>query len=130
MRSVAATLERRHASAVKVRLAKRRGLVPAGNHVTPAAGDDVSADQLVFYTISPDYCLPDRSVGSAGTRHRWTITHTRTHARTQMECTVEYDGLRHRWVRRWAKNPIRDEQVLLHLSHGQTVPVVLMTCCL
>jgi len=45
-----------------------------------------------------------------------------------MECTVEYDGLR--WVRRWAKSPIRDEQVLLHLSHGQTVPVVLMTCCL
>ena len=82
MRSVAATLERRHASAVKVRLAKRRGLVPAGNHVTPAAGDDVSADQLVFYTISPDYCLPDRSVGSAGTRHRWTITHTRTHTHT------------------------------------------------
>jgi len=44
-----------------------------------------------------------------------------------MECTtVEYDGLRHRWV----KSPaINDEQVLLHLSHGQTVPVVLMTCC-
>jgi len=48
-----------------------------------------------------------------------------------MECTVEYDGLRHRWVaRRWAKSPIRDEQVLVHLSHGQTVPVVLMTYCL
>ena len=29
-----------------------------------------------------------------------------------MECTVEYDGLRRRWVRRWAKSPIRDEQVL------------------
>jgi len=43
-----------------------------------------------------------------------------------MECIVEYNGLR----RRWAKSPIRDEQVLLHLSHGQTVPVVLMTCCL
>jgi len=47
-----------------------------------------------------------------------------------MECIVEYDGLCHRWVRRWATSPIRDEQVLLHLSHGQTVPVVLMTCCL
>jgi len=47
-----------------------------------------------------------------------------------MECIVEYDGLRHRWVRRWAKSPIRDDQVLLHLSHGQTVPVVLMACCL
>ena len=33
-------------------------------------------------------------------------------------------------LRRWAKSPIRDEQVLLHLLHGQTVPVVLMTCCL
>jgi len=59
-------------------------------------------------------------------RHVQLHTHTHTH----MECTVEYDGLRHRWVRRWAKSPIRDEQVLLHLSHGQTVPVVLMTCCL
>ena len=38
--------------------------------------------------------------------------------------------MRHRRVRRWAKSPIRDEQVLLHLSHGQTVPVVLMTYCL
>ena len=47
-----------------------------------------------------------------------------------MECTVEYDGLRHRRVRLWAKSPIRDKQILLHLSHGQTVPVVLMTCCL
>ena len=27
---------------------------------------------------------------------------------THMECTVEYDGLRHRRVRRWAKSPIRD----------------------
>ena len=50
-------------------------------------------------------------------------------SREHMECTVEYDGLRHRWVgtRRWAKSPIRDEQFLLHLSHGQTVPVVSMT---
>ena len=47
-----------------------------------------------------------------------------------MERTVEYDGLRHWWVRRWAKSTIRDEQFLLHLSHGQTVPVMLMTCCL
>jgi len=56
------------------------------------------------------------------------VTHTHTH--THMECAVEYDGLRHRWVRRWAKSRIHDEQVLLHQSHGQTVPVVLMTCCL
>jgi len=47
-----------------------------------------------------------------------------------MECTVKYDELCHRWVRRWVKSPIRDEQVLLHLSHGQTVPVVLTACSL
>jgi len=57
-------------------------------------------------------------------------TQTETQRHTHMECTVEYDGLHHRWVRRWAKSPVRDEQVLLNLSHGQTVPVVLMTCCL
>jgi len=47
-----------------------------------------------------------------------------------MECTVEYDGLHHRWICRWVKSPIRDQQVLLHLSHGQTVPVVLMATVL
>ena len=52
-----------------------------------------------------------------------------THTHTQ-ECTVDVDGLRHRWVRRWAKSPIRDEQILLHLSHGQAVPVMLTACCL
>jgi len=59
----------------------------------------------------------------------WDI-HSDCVAHTHMECAVEYDGLCHQWVRRWAKSPIRDEQVLLHLSHGQTVLVVLMTCCL
>ena len=47
-----------------------------------------------------------------------------------MECTVEYDDCVTDGYARWAKSPIRDEQVLLHLSQGQTVPVVLMTCCL
>jgi len=76
MRSVADALERRHAGAVEVRLARRDGarrIVPAaaGSHVT-SGGDDVSDDRLVFCTISPDYCLPDKSAGSAGTRHRFT----------------------------------------------------------
>jgi len=77
MRSVAEAIKRRHAGAVEVRLARRREtpdglrrLVLAGNHVT-AVDDDVSADDLVHYTISPDYCLPDKTVGSVGTRHRY-----------------------------------------------------------
>ena len=75
------------------------------------------------------HCLSDLSTYTCSVAASNTcITHT--HTRTHMECTIEYDGLRHRWGCRWAKSPIRDEQVLLHLSHGQTVPVVLMTCCL
>ena len=77
MYSVAVALERRHAGAVKVRLARCRQtadgvrrLLTAGNHLT-SVDDDVSADDLVFYTISPDYCLPDKTVGSAGTRYRY-----------------------------------------------------------
>jgi len=78
MRSVAEAIERHHAGAVEVRLARRREtadgvrrLVRTGNHVT-YANDDVSVGDLVYYTISPDYCLPDKSVGSVGTRHRYT----------------------------------------------------------
>jgi len=78
MRSVADVVQQRHASAVEVRLTRRREtvdgvrrLVHAGNHVT-ADDDDVSEDDLVYYTISPDYCLPDKALGSVGTRHRYT----------------------------------------------------------
>ena len=46
------------------------------------------------------------------------------------DCTVKYDGLLHRWVRRWARSPILDEQTLLHRSHGHAVLVLLTTWCL
>jgi len=39
-----------------------------------------------------------------------------------MDCNVDVDRLRHRWVHRRAKSPIRDEQILLHLSDGLTRP--------
>jgi len=78
MRSIAEKMERQ-ASAVEVRLTRRREtadgvrrLVPAGNHVT-TVDDDVSTDDLVYYAISPDYCLPDKALGSVGTRHRYVV---------------------------------------------------------
>ena len=30
----------------------------------------VEEEELVYYTISPDYCLPDKSLGSVGTKGR------------------------------------------------------------
>ena len=77
------------------------------------------------------HCLSDLSTYTCSVAASNTcITHTHTHTHTH--------GMHHRirriaslmGRRRWAKSPIRDKQVLLHLSHGQTVPVVLMTCCL
>jgi len=78
MRTVAKAIERRHAGAVEVRLARRqetadrvrRLVLATGNHVI-SAKDDVRADDLVYYTMSPDYCTADKTVGSVGTRHRY-----------------------------------------------------------
>lgn len=71
MRSVATEVERHHVGAVEVRLAGiREQLVPTGSHVTHVDSNGVGADDLVYYTISSDYCLPDKAIGSVGTRHR------------------------------------------------------------
>lgn len=34
---------------------------------------DYKPDDLIYYTKSPDYCLPDQSLGSIGTTHRWGV---------------------------------------------------------
>ena len=47
-----------------------------------------------------------------------------------MDCTVDYDGLLYRWIQRWAKNTILDEQTLLHKSHDHAVLVLLTAWCL
>ena len=61
-------LQRRYAVAVEVenrKVERRRKLVP----VSPDR-DQFSDEELIYYTKSSDYCLPDTSLGSLGTHGR------------------------------------------------------------
>ena len=64
----------------------------------------------------------------------WYNIGVHTHTLTDTECPVEYDGLLHRQLGRWANRPIFDKHILLSrrvaLRHFQAVPVMLMVCCL
>jgi len=48
---------------------------------------------------------------------------------THMECTVDVDGLRHRWVRRWATSPIRDVASVAWSSRAGDVDGLLLASC-
>lgn len=85
LRTVAAALQARHVTAVLVRRTGRREpgerrLVPAvaGTGNMAAAEETglmmwVGAEDLVYCTISPDYCLPDAALGSVGTHNRLVV---------------------------------------------------------
>jgi len=69
-------LQRRYAVAVEVenrKVERRRKLVP----VSPDR-DQFSDEELIYYTKSSDYCLPDTSLGSLGTHGR--------------QCRKDHDG--------------------------------------
>ena len=81
LRAVAVTLLDRYSHAVEVvyRRASRR----RSDTTTASSGDKqlvpvqrrrrtLNDTDIAYYTMSPDYCLPDASVGSVGTKHRYT----------------------------------------------------------
>ena len=45
---------------------------PTEKRLVPVTGNrkNFTDDDLIFYTMSPDYCLPDASLGSVGTKDR------------------------------------------------------------
>ena len=63
---------------------------------------------------------------------RDSVTRSRRQAVTtsflHMDCTVQYDGLLHRWIRRWTESPILDVETLLHRSHGHDSDLALVDC--
>jgi wingless-type MMTV integration site family protein 11 len=70
IRQFGLALQKRYATALEVnarteRRSRQRSLVAVQRNRR-----SVAEDELVYYTISPDYCLPDKSLGSIGTRGR------------------------------------------------------------
>lgn len=78
MQSIGTALSNIYNMAVEVKLqpqqnsgrhqnrSRDRKLVPAKHTGRSSFGDD----ELIFYTQSPDYCLPDEHLGSVGTTDR------------------------------------------------------------
>jgi len=91
MRIIGAVLQRRYTAAIEVnrlnsnRLDKIRSARRPKSISTPSKR--VTDDDLIYYTISPDYCLPDESLGSLGTQGRL-ATHSGTHSHSVTQNSV------------------------------------------
>ena len=89
LRTIGATLQKRYTVAVEVTRPRRRNGVledPSTTQTSQQLGLQqrqqqqqlvaamtllpVGDEELVYYTISPDYCLPDPALGSTGTKDR------------------------------------------------------------
>lgn len=68
MRTIGSIVQRRYSLALEVEYRKSSNETRLVASV--AERKSITDDDLVYTTISPDYCLPDPALGSIGTRHR------------------------------------------------------------
>ncbi|XP_013417895.1 protein Wnt-11b-2 [Lingula anatina] len=83
-KSIAEMLMTKYGVAVEVkneRVGKKRHLVPTNRYRRSIRQDD-----LIYYTTSPDYCNPDKSTGSVGTKGRRCIKGSPTSAGCDSMC--------------------------------------------
>jgi len=75
MRTVSSSLLQRYTQAVHVHPIRMKQRTLQGTSLVPVAAGrtPLRSDELAFYTISPDYCLPDTLLGSVGTQHRYGV---------------------------------------------------------
>jgi len=73
VRQFGLALQKRYATAMQIRARRDRRSRERRLVAVQRSRRSVAEDELVYYTISPDYCLPDNSLGSVGTRGRYRI---------------------------------------------------------
>ena len=71
VRQFGLALQKRYATALEIRARRDRRSRERRLVAVQRSRRSVAEDELVYYTISPDYCLPDNSLGSVGTRGRY-----------------------------------------------------------
>ena len=78
VRQFGLALQKRYAAALEVDARTERKSRERRLMAVQRSRRSVAEDELVYYTISPDYCLPDKSLGSVGTRGRYVaLSHCR-----------------------------------------------------
>jgi len=63
-------LQKRYSGAIEVDLKTNRKTQERRLVSVLPSPRQIADDELIYYTISPDYCLPDKALGSIGTRGR------------------------------------------------------------
>jgi len=96
VRQFGLALQKRYATALEIRARRDRRSRERRLVAVQRSRRSVADDELVYYTISPDYCLPDSSLGSVGTRGRYDIrqTYKRVKATADIKAFRRYQVVR------------------------------------